>query len=146
MALSLDAKPDYLSEDEIDLVRGGLPYLEEVWSNADWELYRVTDPAPLATAPVRLGETGFELDAPAAGEFDVAVRWSPYYRVAEGDACVRESGDWTVVDVRAPGTIRVEAKPSMGAPRGRAHGRDRDLLGLAQRQSEQALQLRDRRG
>jgi hypothetical protein len=114
VALSLDARPDYLSEDEIGLVRGGLPYLEEVWSNADWELYRVTDPAPLATAPIRLGETGFELDAPSAGEFDVAVRWSPYYRVAEGDACVREGGEETVVDARAPGTIRVEAKPSAG--------------------------------
>ena len=66
---------------------------------------------------------------PRAGEFDVAVRWSPYYRVAEGDACVRESGDWTVVDARAPGTIRVEAKPSAGGLADALTGCDRDLLG-----------------
>jgi hypothetical protein len=114
VALSLDAEPDYLSEDEIELVRGGLPYLEEVWSNEDWELYEVTDPAPLASAPVRLEETGFEVDAPAAGEIEVAVRWSPYYRVIEGDACVRERGDWTVLDARAAGTIRVDARMSLG--------------------------------
>jgi hypothetical protein len=112
VALSLEAEPDYLSEDEIDLVRGGLPYLDEVWSNEDWELYEVTDPRPLATVPVRLDETGFELDAPAAGEFDVAVRWSPYYRVTEGDACVREADEWTAVMARAPGSIRVEATTS----------------------------------
>lgn len=114
VALSLDAEPDYLSEDEIELVRGGLPYLEEVWSNDDWELYEVGDPRPVAAAPVRLGETGFELAAPAAGEIEVAVRWSPYYRVTEGDACVRENGDWTVVDARSRGTIRVEARMSAG--------------------------------
>jgi hypothetical protein len=114
VALSLDAEPDYLSEDEIELVQGGLPFLDEVWSNEDWELYEVTDPTPLATAPVRLDETGFELDAPEAGEFDVAARWSPYYRVTEGEACVREAGDWTVVEAGAPGTVRVEAKPGVG--------------------------------
>ena len=110
VALSLDAEPDYLSEDEIELVRDGLPYLDEVWSNEDWELYEVTDPVPLSDAPLRLNETGFELDAPDAGQFGLAVRWSPYYRVTEGDACVRESGEWTAVDARAPGPIRVEAE------------------------------------
>jgi hypothetical protein len=114
VALSLGAEPDYLSEDEIDLVRGGLPYLEEVWANGDWELYEVTDPAPLAAVPVRLLETGFELDAEASGEIPVAVRWSPYYRVTAGDACVREEGDWVAVEARAPGTVRVEAELSAG--------------------------------
>jgi hypothetical protein len=115
VALSLGAEPDYLSEDEIELVRGGLPYLDEVWSNEDWELYEVTDPAPLAAAPVRLSDTGFELDADAPGVTRVAVRWSPYYRVTEGDACVREHDDWSEVEARSAGTIRVEARMSAGA-------------------------------
>jgi hypothetical protein len=112
VALSLDAEPDYLSEDEIELIRGGLPYLDEAWSNDDWALYEVADPRPLAEVPVRLGEEGFELDAPVAGEFPVAVRWSPYFRVTEGDACVRERDEWTTVEARAPGTIRVEVRLS----------------------------------
>jgi hypothetical protein len=114
VALSLDAKPDYLSEDEIELVRGGLPYLEEVWSNDDWELHEVADPAPIAPTPVRLTDTGFELDADGAGEFPIAVKFSPYYQVIEGDACVRDQGEWSVVDARAAGTIRVEADHTAG--------------------------------
>jgi hypothetical protein len=110
VALSLGADPDYLSDDEIDLVRGGVPYLREVWSNDDWELYEVEDPAPLAAAPLRLAGTGFELEANAPGETRVAVRFSPYFRVTEGDACVRERDDWTVVEAREAGTIRVEAR------------------------------------
>jgi hypothetical protein len=114
VALSLGAEPDYMSEDEIDLVQAGLPYLREVWSNEDWELYRVVAPEPLAEVPVRVDEAGFELEADRVAEFRVAVRYSPYHRVVEGDACVREAGDWTVLDVRAAGWIRVEANPSAG--------------------------------
>lgn len=109
VAISTGAKADYLAEDEIDLIRSGLPFLEPVWSNDDWELYEVGDPAPLAAAPVRLSTTGFELGAPAADETRVAVRFSPYFRVTEGDACVREDGEWTTVEARAPGAVRVEA-------------------------------------
>ena len=125
VAVSLDAEPDYLAEDEIDLVQGGLPYLEEVWSNEDWELYEVDDPEPLAAVPVRLGETGFELDAKAPAETLVAVRWSPYYEVTAGDACVREHGDWTTVEARAAGTIQVEAEFSLaGGARALAGGEE----------------------
>lgn len=114
VALSLGAEPDYLSEDEIDLVRGGLPHLDEVWSNEDWELYEVADPVPLAPVPIELGETGFSAGATSLGEFSVAVRFSPYYRVVEGKACVREHGDWTAVRVRRRGPVRVEAHRTAG--------------------------------
>ena len=109
IAVSAGAKADYLAEDEIDLIHSGVPFLREVWSNGDWELYAVDDPAPLATVPARLSETGFELEVSAPGEISVAVGFSPYYRVVSGDACVREAADWTVVEARTRGTIRVEA-------------------------------------
>lgn len=113
VAISAGANADYLAEDEIELIHSGLPYLEEVWSSEDWELYAVDDPTPLAAAPARLSDTGFELEAGAPGETRVAVRFSPYYRVAAGDACVRADGEWTTVAARAPGTIRVEAELSI---------------------------------
>jgi hypothetical protein len=109
VALSLGAEPDYLSEDEIELVRGGLPYLEEVWSNEDWELYEVADPVPLAPVPVELTETGFNVRPGATVEFPVAVRFSPYYRVVEGSACVFERDDWTVLRLLSDGLVQVEA-------------------------------------
>jgi hypothetical protein len=114
VALSLGAEPDYLSEDEIELVREGLPYLNEVWSNEDWALYEVADPVPLAPAPIALSETGFSVGATSLSAFPVAVRFSPYYQVVEGDACVRERGDWTVVRVRQRGPVRVEAHRTAG--------------------------------
>jgi len=115
VALSLGAEPDYLSDDEIELVRGGLPYMREVWSNENWELYEVVDPAPLGAVPMRLDEAAFEVDAEAPGETRVAVRFSPYFRVTEGDACVRAHDDWTAVEAREAGTIRVEPRFSGGA-------------------------------
>jgi hypothetical protein len=109
VALSLGAEPDYLSEDEIDLVRGGLPYVEEVWSNEDWELYEVDHPAPLASVQVELSETGFAVGDSPSAEFAVAVRFSPYYRVIDGQACVFERDGWTVVRLLSDGPVRVEA-------------------------------------
>lgn len=39
---------------EAALVGGALPYLQLVWSNQDWRLYRVEDPTPLAEAPATI--------------------------------------------------------------------------------------------
>ena len=40
-------KLDFASVDEAKLIATGLPYLHQVWSNADWKLYRVSDSQPL---------------------------------------------------------------------------------------------------
>ena len=109
VAISTGAKADYLAADEIELIRAGLPYMKEVWSNGDWELYEVDDAVPLAPVPAQLSEAGFELRARAPGSIPIAVRFSPYYRVVAGDACVSETDGWTTVVAAAAGTIRVEA-------------------------------------
>lgn len=122
VAISTGAEPDYLSEDEIDLIHGGLPYLNEVWTGQDWELYEVSDPMPLAPVPVELEPHGFRIDAPAIGEIPVSVRYTPYYRVVEGEACVREEGSWTVVEPLRPGSIHVAAEPTLGGLAGALTG------------------------
>jgi hypothetical protein len=109
VAVSVDAKPDYLAEDEIDLIHSDLPYLDEVWSSEDWELYEVANPARIGPPPFELTDDGFNLEAEAPGEIPVAVRFSPYFQVLEGDACVREDGDWSVVEAQAPGRVEVDA-------------------------------------
>ncbi len=100
-----DARRDYLSEDEVRLIDTGLDYLTPVWSNDDWRLYRVTDPTPVGARSV--GPDGFTVAAPRAGSYPVAINWSHWWQVTDGDACLREEDGETVVEAREPGTIRV---------------------------------------
>ena len=131
MAVS-DAKPDYLSTDEEALIRGGLPYLRQVWSNQDWRLYRIQGssglvstagdfPAPTGRRDriVAMGPASFTLLAPDSGMFLVRVRYTRYWTVTAGDACVQRHGDWTGVEVRRPGTVTVVARFSLGGLFGR---------------------------
>ena len=48
------ATPDAAAVEEAELVAGGLPYLDRVWSDEDWVLYEVRDPTPLVSPPARV--------------------------------------------------------------------------------------------
>jgi hypothetical protein len=119
-----DARLDYLSEDEVDLIDEGVDFLEPVWAEEHWRLFRVADPAGLVvdgdsaepTSDARLASLdvdSFELTADQPGEYLVRVRYTPYWRVAGGEACVERDGDWTRVDVSAPSVVLVEARVSV---------------------------------
>jgi hypothetical protein len=113
---------DYLADDEAALIESGLPYLDLAWSNEDWRLYQVSDEpefvtpvdapgAPAANARMAsLGPTSFELTAERPGDYLVRVRYTRYWAVASGDACIERDGDWTVVRARSASVIRVEAR------------------------------------
>ncbi|MFF5716395.1 MFS transporter [Streptomyces buecherae] len=47
-------KVDTAGEKEAELIFDGLPYLEEIWSNASWKLFKVEDPTPVAEPPGKL--------------------------------------------------------------------------------------------
>ncbi len=122
-----DADPDYLAEDEDELIRGGLPYLDPVWSNEHWRLYRLEgavglvsrsgDPARPTGSANRLTEIGaasLSFSAKDPGSYLVRIHYTPYWTVTAGDACVARDGDWTRLDVRQPGTVDVSARFSLG--------------------------------
>lgn len=122
-----DADADYLAKDEDEMIRDGLPYLHQVWSNDDWRLFRLEDAVGLvspATDPSRPSSAGNRLDRVGASSFDFAAReagsylvrihYTPYWTVTSGDACVARDGDWTRLDVRRPGTVDVAARFSIG--------------------------------
>ncbi|HEY8466008.1 MAG TPA: hypothetical protein VIL04_04320 [Solirubrobacterales bacterium] len=114
VAVPTRAEPDYLAEDEIELLRAGVPGVEAVWEAEGWELYEVDDPAPLADPPARvveLGDDSFELAGPP-GEHVVRVTPSPYWRVTAGEGCVRADGDRLVVELER-GPLRAEADFSL---------------------------------
>jgi hypothetical protein len=104
-----------------------------VWADEDWTLYAVRDAVPLATPAGRLSASlhaeggrsqklarlvamdvdSFELEARRPGGYVVRVRYNRFWRVAAGRACIAKAGEWTRVEVRRPGRVRVEAPPSL---------------------------------
>jgi len=123
-----DAPLDYSAKAEARLLGGAHtaaagpgkppPYLSEVWHSAHWRLFAVRAPSPLATPPAtlaRLGSDSFELATPAAGTFVVRLHFTSYWRLADGHGCVsRAPGDWTRVQTRSAGAVRVVIGFSLG--------------------------------
>ncbi len=116
VALS-DAPLDFSSVQEGALIAAGQPFLREVFHSANWRVYEVAAPAPLASGPGTLSALrgdGFVLHARAPGWFLVRVHYTPYWSVAAGAASVRPAaGDWTAVYARGAGTIAVDADFSL---------------------------------
>jgi hypothetical protein len=111
-----DVRLDYSAQTEARLIARGLPYLRQVWAGRHWRLYALADPAPLVQRPGRalaLDGDAFTLASPRPASLLVRVRWTPYWEVAAGDACVEPAGDWTRVRVRRPGHVRLVARFSL---------------------------------
>jgi hypothetical protein len=112
-----DVRLDYSAKDEARLIARGLPYLRLVWRGAHWRLYEVRDPTPLADPPARVLQTDTDaltLSVPRPATVKLRVRWTPYWAIAAGDACVEPDGDWTRLRVREAGTIRLATRFSLG--------------------------------
>jgi hypothetical protein len=106
-----DVRLDFAATAEGHLIARGLPYLREVWHSPHWRLFAVAGAPALAAPPARLtgvGAQSFTLIAPRPGSYEVRVRYTPYWGLQRGHGCVRRTaGDWTIVEARVAGTIRV---------------------------------------
>jgi MFS family permease len=112
VAVPAGVRLDFGYRSEAALVRAGLPYLHEVWSDAHWRLYAVADPAPLAAAPatvVRQTDTGLVLSVPSPGRYDVRLRWSPELAVTGGSVQRDPDGQVAVV-LSSGGVHRIHAQ------------------------------------
>ncbi|MEU2157272.1 MFS transporter [Streptomyces sp. NPDC019396] len=123
VVLPTGGRPDIGAEQETELVSAGLPYLTEVWSDAGWRLFRVTDPTPLAgpsATVVHAGESGTALTVDSPGQVLVRIPWSPWLslvdadgRRLEGDArhegCLAEADGWTRLTAPRAGVYRIAA-------------------------------------
>jgi hypothetical protein len=104
-----DVELSWVGRPEADLVRGGLPYLTEVWSDPQWRLYAVADPNPLVGAPgelVRQDAATVTFRAPGPGPVPLRVRHDRWL-TASGGATLAPSGTWTTVTVPRAGTYTV---------------------------------------
>jgi hypothetical protein len=106
-----NAPLDDSARQEVRVIRARPPYLQEVWRSPDWRLFRVPSSHGLFSGPgrlVRLGDDGLVLDAHRPGRLLIRVRWSRYWHVASGEACVAPvRGRWTAVQAARPGRIRI---------------------------------------
>ncbi len=110
-----DVPLDYAARDEARLIERGLPYLHQVWRDAHWRLFAVREPIALvsgrASGPLIPDADGFRLGPGRPGSALVRIRWSRWWRVTAGRACVgRGPGGMTRLRVLAPGTVRVQAR------------------------------------
>ena len=87
-------------------------YLRLVWTNDDWDLYRLDDTPGVVTGPARLIEFAgnrVRLVVERPGDILLRVRHSPYLRVDEGDACIsRSDAGWTVVTASRTGPLAID--------------------------------------
>lgn len=94
-------------------------YLRLVWSNQHWKLWAVRDAQPIVSGPatlVNLGISSVELNATHTGAAIVLVRWTKFWRVTEGHACIAPtSSGWTQVDIQQPGLIKISADVNLGS-------------------------------
>jgi hypothetical protein len=75
-------------ERERELVQRGLPYLKQVWGDANWQLFEVTEPAPLAEpgAEVLRAEQGeWTIRVEEAGRILVRIPYSPWLSIVDAE-------------------------------------------------------------
>ncbi|MFF5534109.1 MFS transporter [Streptomyces cinerochromogenes] len=120
---------------ERELLQRGMPYLRQIWGDANWQLFKVTDPTPLAepNAVVDRAEQGeMTLRVRKAGRILIRIPYSPWLSVVDEHgksqpyektkACLMATpedvdGDkWTVLHAPKAGTYRLAAPYQL--PRG----------------------------
>lgn len=80
-------KPDEGGKDEAKLVREGLPYLQQVWGDANWQLFKVVNPTNLvdgSATVVRAGADQLVIEVKQAGRVLVRVPHSPWLGLVDG--------------------------------------------------------------
>ncbi|GAA3810983.1 hypothetical protein [Streptomyces chiangmaiensis] len=105
-------KPDGYAEQEARLVRAQRPdWLEPVWQDAHWRVYRVRNAVPLVSAPgtvVRTTSAEVDIRIPRPGSVTVRVAHSPWLHADAG--CLSREGEFTRLTVTAPGTYRISSE------------------------------------
>ena len=112
VALSTGAA-DTAATDEAALVRARPDWLQEVWHDPAWRLYRVTDPLPLAAPPATVDHAdaaAVQLTLARAAQVLVRIPWSAWLAVhGPAGARLAPDGEWTRLDAPAPGNYRIDA-------------------------------------
>jgi hypothetical protein len=114
-----DAELDDSARDEAALIRAGMPTLREVWHDAHWHLYAVTDPTPLVEGHANLAAVdanSFTLSVDQPGDVLVRIHYSSHWDI-DGPGCAVATPDgWTRIRFPQAGTWRVRQVVSRWIP------------------------------
>jgi hypothetical protein len=100
------------------------PQFTAVWSDADWTVYRLRQPSPLAvsmdggTDPdvVKVLHQSIYVRVPAPGRYLIKVTYSPYWQVTAGDGHLRRargSNRFLELDASAAGLYAVQVRVTL---------------------------------
>lgn len=73
---------------ERELVQRGLPYLKQVWGDANWQLFEVSEPTPLAepdTVVERAAQGEMTMRVEKAGRVLVRIPYSPWLSIVDAE-------------------------------------------------------------
>ena len=105
-----DAQLDYSARGEMALIDRGLPYLHLVMRSDHWRVYEVAHATAIADGVARLQSMGpdwLQLDAVSAGTVRLHVRFTPYWKLAQGSGCVAPEGAYTRLTLTRAGPVRL---------------------------------------
>ncbi|MFE4990443.1 MFS transporter [Streptomyces mirabilis] len=75
-------------ERERQLVQRGMPYLRQIWGDANWQLFSVTDPTPLADPPAvvdRAEQGELTIEVKKAGRVLIRIPYSPWLGLVDAE-------------------------------------------------------------
>jgi hypothetical protein len=105
-----DVRLDPSSTVEANLLNRGLPYLQPLWHNSHWRLWRFRDYHGLVDGPAQLtslGSDSFTLHVTGPGVVTVHIHDSPHWAIAGHGCASASSGGWIQLSDLDRGRVRV---------------------------------------
>lgn len=126
-AVSLVALPDVAldagGQAEAKLLAHPPSYLQPVWADAHWRVWRVRNHALLLQGPAvltHLGPASVTVRFRHPGSPTLRIRADPMWAVSSGPACVDvTTARWLQVRARAAGVVVLRARATLGSVTGR---------------------------
>ncbi|MFJ2761827.1 hypothetical protein [Streptomyces prasinus] len=106
----VNGEPDGPAELEHALVTGEPEYLDLVWEDANWKIYRVKNATPLVDKPASVVSSdgaNLVVHMPRPGTVTVRIAHSPWLWADNG--CLTEEGDFSRLTVQEPGDVRISS-------------------------------------
>ncbi|WP_405771743.1 hypothetical protein [Streptomyces sp. NBC_01538] len=106
----VNGEPDGPAKLEHALVTSGPSYLQPVWEDANWKIYRVKNATPLVDRPatvVSADGANLVVRMPRAGAVTVRIAFSPWLWAENG--CLTDDGEFTRLTVEQPGDVRISS-------------------------------------